>query len=500
MAERVDAHQVGVAQLLGHPPRELVLGGRVVVVADHQHRVLRALVPRPTPRVRVLDRPRRARRRVAPRQVAAEARHLALPLVRDGGHLGRAVVERLVRAVHGEVRVVARVRRVGQDVGPALLRAVLQRAERLAGQRDRGPRGRRREGRVPQFLEQLGQGSEVLRRVQHACHRAGHRGLVHHEAVRQRHRAFVPQVVAQRVVLLPRVPAERAPLADEVAALEEAVERQLEAPRALAVVLDAVEQPQRRVDVAVEDDRTRLLREHVDVGRAEQRAVREADVGQLAVADGLPHQVEVTGHVLGGHVLEQRACEPLAEAAVVLERLERRRLVRRGDRQRVHAAEDVGGVLLRGEAAQRGAAGDTARVETDQVEPVQHLWLEDVGAGLRHPVAGTARAAGVEEQRTHLRVRVRRRAAHQRDVDRAEPRPVVVERHREVSAAVQVELVGRHADELTGRTVTPGDLCGGLGNRGGWGRSGLRRNHQADRTRHQGDHQRGTTFDRPCGS
>jgi hypothetical protein len=110
----------------------------------------------------------------------------------------------------------------------------------------------------------------------------------------------------------------------------------------------------------VQHDPARAGRELVRVHRAEPRAVGEAEVGQAVVADPLPDDVEVAGGVLGAEPGQQPA----------------------GDLRAGLGQLGGAGDLAEVAAGDRRRAGDTARVEADQVvAPVE---------------AGQVRAPGVE--------------------------------------------------------------------------------------------------------
>ena len=72
-----------------------------------------------------------------------------------------------------------------------------------------------------------------------------------------------------------------------------------------------------RIDHAVQDHRPHPVREHVGVGLAEKRAVGEAAIGQLAIADQLAQIVEVADRIGGGDVGQQGAAQRLAPPRIV---------------------------------------------------------------------------------------------------------------------------------------------------------------------------------------
>ena len=88
------------------------------------------------------------------------------------------------------------------------------------------------------------------------------------------------------------------------AGLEELVERLLEADGLLDLL---VRRRERRIERAVEDERPHPVGERGRVERAQVRAVREPEVGELVVAERGADPVHVARRVLARQVREQRA-------------------------------------------------------------------------------------------------------------------------------------------------------------------------------------------------
>ena len=192
--------------------------------------------------------------------------------------------------------------------------------------------------------------------------------------------------------------------------------------------------PGDRVEHAVDDERAKVVREHVGVGLAQERAVRDAVVGELRVPYRLAEDVEVTRHVRGRHVIDDVASALRARVDEVKVRRHPGVLLLRRQRERKRREERL--PLLRGaEAAQRRASRDAARIEADEVEPRPHLVREEERTGAQSEVdTRTARPAGIQEQRADPVRRVGRGEADESDRDRAPRRLVVVERHLHGSA------------------------------------------------------------------
>lgn len=157
--------------------------------------------------------------------------------------------------------------------------------------------------------------------------------------------------------------------------------------------------PGLRVDVAVEDHRADLPGEEVGVGGSEERAVRDAEVGQLRLAHRPAELVEVAGGVGGRHMAQQLGVPPLTASAQIRERGDPGRPLLFAHRETDRLARiPCDGFLGAREAVHRGAVADSAWIPADDVEPFPYLaWEGLVVLGHLHR-SGASRAAGAEEQ------------------------------------------------------------------------------------------------------
>ena len=140
------------------------------------------------------------------------------------------------------------------------------------------------------------------------------------------------------------------------------------------------------------------MREQVGVGVADVRAVGEPEIGELAVADRPPEQVQVAGHVGGVHVggdsltvveaLGAEAVEPVEEWPVLVPPVGE-------DRQVSEEREEI---VLAVEAMQGVGGRDAAGIEADDVEATVQLAFEELAEALedeRNP--RPTRPAGVDQ-------------------------------------------------------------------------------------------------------
>ena len=195
-----------------------------------------------------------------------------------------------------------------------------------------------------------------------------------------------------------------------------------------------------RVERAVEGERPHVGRELARVHRAEQRAVRLAEVGQLGVAHRLADPVHVASRVARR---DEGKDAPAVLRACAVELLDAGR--QRGPlgvvagcevelEQRVHR-----GIVLAFHAL---ALADAARVEADDVEPAAER-STDVGAGLPGELdAGRARPTRVDQERADPVSGVGGRQADESERDRARHLAGIVERHRQRAALEAVAAVG----------------------------------------------------------
>ena len=221
--------------------------------------------------------------------------------------------------------------------------------------------------------------------------------------------------------------------------------------------------PGNGVHNSVEHEGTYPPREEAGVGDSQEGAVGVPGVGEATVTDRLPQQVQIAGHVCGGHVVDDRA-SPLLAGPVeppigALEHC----LLGSGHRER-DGRHDRKRLLERTEAEQRGALMDTPGVEPDQVEASQHLIgvreYTRLGAVENHPHPRRTRATRVEEQRTDPAPRIGGRHPDQRQADLPATRTVMVERHPECGAL----QIGRHLG-VAGPPPQPGHTARRLGAR-----------------------------------
>ena len=151
------------------------------------------------------------------------------------------------------------------------------------------------------------------------------------------------------------------------------------------------------LDDAVEHHRPHPLREQVGVHLPDHGAVAEAEVAELLVAHGGPHDVHVAGHVRGADV---RRTSPYLVAAVLdvvvadrRGRPPRRRRPRRSGPRRTSSSAGTPQVI-------GGAAAHAARVEPDDVEVLGDLLGERrTGSSSAYSAALGTGPAGVDEQR-----------------------------------------------------------------------------------------------------
>jgi hypothetical protein len=229
---------------------------------------------------------------------------------------------------------------------------------------------------------------------------------------------------------------------------EERVERTLEPAGLFGADLDCA---QVRVDGAVEDERSHLLRKQLGVERAEVGPVRVPHVRELLVADGLANAVHVTDRALTRDVRQQVAAAGFARLSELLELGSELGALGRSIWRIVggeHAVEVV--LTLHG-----ARLATPARVEADDVEALRDLVRKDAGEVAGKLRSGGAGASRVHEQRADALLPIGRAHPRQRDLHRlAVVRVLVVEGHRElgavaaVAAALPVELRRRRRPRL----------------------------------------------------
>ena len=123
-----------------------------------------------------------------------------------------------------------------------------------------------------------------------------------------------------------------------------------------------------RVDRAVEHHRPDLGREQLGVGGAEQRAVGEAQVGQLLVADRGADRVHVLGGLLGGE--EWQLVAVLRAAAVAIFLFSATKASKSAWLTGSGVGGEAGVLVGVADALDRVGPADPARVEADDVELV----------------------------------------------------------------------------------------------------------------------------------
>src|SRR4051794_36422410 len=166
---------------------------------------------------------------------------------------------------------------------------------------------------------------------------------------------------------------------------------------------DAVDRPRLgaggvcdRIDDAVEQHRPHPVREQVGVGLAEHRPVGQADVGELAVPDGLAQRVQVAGGVRGRDVVEKIPVHLTAPAreldglALVGLRLGR-------GHGNGHARPELVPFGVAAEAGHRRACAGAPRIPTHHVEAAPAPLVEVRSSFPDHRDAALTRSARVEE-------------------------------------------------------------------------------------------------------
>ena len=171
--------------------------------------------------------------------------------------------------------------------------------------------------------------------------------------------------------------------------------------------------PGDRIQHPVDDNRPYAIREHVGVGDPEERTVRVPGIAQLGVANCLAEQIEVAGDIGSRHVIGDAPTSALTRSVERHVQLLHERFFVSSHRKR-ERWEDGERLLQRPEAQQRVAADDPPRIEPDQVEVGPHLVAEQERSDAQHELhTRSAGPAGIEEDRTHLALRVRRRQTHE---------------------------------------------------------------------------------------
>ena len=148
-----------------------------------------------------------------------------------------------------------------------------------------------------------------------------------------------------------------------------------------------------RLHDAVEHEGPQLARVALGIPQADERAVRVADVGELALAQGTSQLLEVPHRRRGVEVVEQG---PGVRAAIVGHRLGRGvegALLLGGVRARIQGQERRGATA----AGELGAQADAAGIPRDDVEAVVEPVVGAV-AVLHHLEARCPRTAGVDHQ------------------------------------------------------------------------------------------------------
>ncbi len=198
---------------------------------------------------------------------------------------------------------------------------------------------------------------------------------------------------------------------------------------------------------AVEHQGARRSGEHRGVGRADRRAVGEAEVGQLLVADRLTDQVQVGGDIRGAHVREQirRAFPaPLEQLLLLLDRV--------GDLVGVVGREvpaEAVRLVVVVDAGHRRAGTHATGIERHQIEAIGDRRRHHLGHAGEELDAGRSGAAGVDHQRTDpLLGGTRRRGSGELELDGRTIGVVVVQGDLETSTAKR-----RERSELLGRRI-----------------------------------------------
>ena len=235
------------------------------------------------------------------------------------------------------------------------------------------------------------------------------------------------------------------------------------------------------VDDPVEHHPRDVGRELVGVARAEERAVRLAEVVELGVAERRAHHVQVVGGVAGA---DEAELGPAAGLAARTERLglrDRGRDLGGSRRRRIGRQELVG--LLIGQALHRRAPPDPTRIESDDVVTLPDRIADGRRRLPRIVDPGPTRAAGVDDEGADPVLLVTGRQPDHRQVQRPQRRVGVVDRHGQggalelVLASLPVQPLHVEGLQLRG---DPGDH----GWRAGAGVGGDRRCRRAGAGRH----------------
>ena len=178
------------------------------------------------------------------------------------------------------------------------------------------------------------------------------------------------------------------------------------------------------VDGAIEHHGADVVGVAVGVHRADERPVREAQVGQLLIADGDADLVEIAHHGLRREIGQQVGVALGAGSRIRLGLVDEGLQLDRAVGRRIDIRETVEVV----DAADRAAGIHPARIEPDDVEPGPDR-LRKGGPVVAHELhAGPARTARVHDQRPDPGGRVCGGEADQRDIQGPCRRIVVVAR------------------------------------------------------------------------
>ena len=263
----------------------------------------------------------------------------------------------------------------------------------------------------------------------------------------------------QRVIGVPGVLAAEAEAGALIrrASLEEAPERPFEAGRLLAKALHRPVDVVVGVEGTVEHHRAVVTREQARVRGAEERAVGEAEVVELALVQRGAEQVHITRHVGGRHVRQDAVVKRDAArdvARVLLDKRARNDVERRLERLGVNPLR----LLVRPAVDRRLALADAARVHPDQIEALVER-REAVGAeGLEEIGDRGAGPAEVQKQRADPVRLIRGGRAGDEHVDLAVIRPVVVQRGAQ-RRALHIRRVAARREVQRRRVSVTCDSC-----------------------------------------
>jgi hypothetical protein len=186
---------------------------------------------------------------------------------------------------------------------------------------------------------------------------------------------------------------DRAPARVVGAPLREVVEGELET---LGLTLGRLGGGLLRVDRAVKHHGADLVGEQLGVDRSQQRAVGEAEISQLWLAEVGANLIDVAGRLLGR--VEREPVAVFGGAALGSLLVERDHLVERLLRLRVGVGGERRVKIGAAIALDRIGATHPARIKPNEVESAQHLGRHALGEVEREVDTRSARAAWVDEQ------------------------------------------------------------------------------------------------------